>query len=55
MGEIKKNIEIIIAALLPIKSLNKKGVKTKRVPANAGASLKVKSLSPKIRKLSAFK
>ena len=41
--------------LLPIKSLNKKGVKTKRVPVNAGASLKVKSLSPKIRKLNAFK
>ena len=44
-----------MATLLPIKSLNKKGVKTKMAPVNAGASRKVKLLSPKIRKLNAFK
>ena len=44
-----------MATLLPIKSLNKKGVITKKVPVNAGANRKVKSLSPKKRKLNAFK
>ena len=44
-----------MATLFPIKSLNKKGVITKMVPVNAGASRKVKSLSPKKRKLNAFK